>query len=127
VHKVRLANALAEFDEHWSPRIVGELNGQHVKLVKLVGEFVWHHHADEDELFLVLHGTLKMEYREASGEGRTMDIGEGEFVIVPRGVEHRPSAAEEVHVMLFEPAGTLNTGNVRNELTVDEPERLVAR
>lgn len=127
MHKVRLADALGEFDEHWSPRIVGELNGQHVKLVKLVGEFVWHHHADEDEMFLVLHGTLKMGYRGPSGEECTMDIGEGEFVIVPRGVEHRPSAAEEVHVLLFEPAGTLNTGNVRNELTVDEPQRLVAR
>jgi mannose-6-phosphate isomerase-like protein (cupin superfamily) len=126
VQKVRLLDALAEFDEHWSPRIVGQLNGQHVKLVKLAGEFVWHHHADADELFLVLHGNLKMEYREPSGEQRTMDIGEGEFVVVPRGTEHRPSAAKEVHVLLFEPAGTLNTGNVRNELTVDEPERLVA-
>jgi mannose-6-phosphate isomerase-like protein (cupin superfamily) len=126
VHKVRLADALGEFDERWSPRIVGELNGQHVKLVKLAGEFVWHHHADEDELFLVLRGTLKMEHRESSGEERSMDVGVGEFVIVPRGVEHRPSAVEEVHVLLFEPAGTLNTGNVRNERTVDEPERLVA-
>jgi mannose-6-phosphate isomerase-like protein (cupin superfamily) len=126
VQKVCLVDALAQFDAHWSPRIVGELNGQHVKLVKFAGEFVWHHHADEDEMFLVLHGTLTMEYREPSGEQRTMDIGEGEFVIVPRGMEHRPSAAEEVHVMLFEPAGTLNTGNVRNELTVEAPERLAA-
>ena len=126
VQKIRLVDALAEFDEHWSPRIVGELNGQHVKLVKLAGEFVWHHHADEDEMFLVLYGILKMEYRVESGEERTIDVGEGEFVIVPRGVEHRPTATEEVHVLLFEPAGTLNTGNVRNELTVDQPTRLVA-
>jgi mannose-6-phosphate isomerase-like protein (cupin superfamily) len=126
VQKIRLVDALAEFGEHWSPRIIGELNGQHVKLVKLAGEFVWHHHADEDEMFLVLHGTLKMEYRVESGEERTIDVGEGEFVIVPRGVEHRPTATEEVHVLLFEPAGTLNTGNVRNELTVDQPTRLVA-
>jgi mannose-6-phosphate isomerase-like protein (cupin superfamily) len=127
VRKVRLIDALAEFDEHWSPRIVGELNGQHVKLVKLAGEFVWHHHADEDEMFLVLRGTLKMEYRDDAGEERSIDVGAGEFAIVPRGMEHRPSAVEEVHVLLFEPAGTLNTGNVRNELTVDEPARLVAR
>jgi mannose-6-phosphate isomerase-like protein (cupin superfamily) len=124
MNKVRLAEKLAAFSDHWSPRIVGELNGQHVKLVKFQGDFVWHHHANEDELFLVVHGRFRMEYRDESGAERSMDISEGEFVIVPRGVEHRPCAAEEVHVLLFEPASTLNTGNVRNERTVDAPARL---
>ena len=124
MNKVRLAEKLAAFSDHWGPRIVGELNGQHVKLVKFQGDFVWHHHANEDELFLVVHGRFRMEYRDESGAERSMDISEGEFVIVPRGVEHRPCAAEEVHVLLFEPASTLNTGNVRNERTVDAPARL---
>ena len=119
--KVNLAEKLATFSEHWSPRIAGELNGQHVKLVKFQGEFVWHHHDHEDELFLVVHGSFRMDYRNESGAERSMEINEGEFVIMPRGVEHRPCAAEEVHVMLFEPAGTLNTGNVRNERTVEAP------
>lgn len=127
MQKVRIADKLAEFDEHWSPRIVGELNGQHVKLVKLQGPFVWHHHADEDELFLVLHGSLRMDYRDSVGQEQTMDIAAGEMVIVPRGTEHRPSAAEEAHVLLFEPASTLNTGNVRNERTVDRPVNLVGQ
>jgi len=122
--KVNLADKLASFSEHWSPRIVGELNGQHVKLVKFQGEFVWHHHDDEDELFLVVHGSFRMEYRDEGGVERSMQIGEGEFVVVPRGVEHRPCANEEVHVLLFEPAGTLNTGNVRSDRTVDAPARI---
>lgn len=125
MQKIRMTEKLAEFDEHWSPRIVGELNGQHVKLVKLQGEFVWHHHATEDELFFVLHGSLRMDYRDPSGEEQTMEIGTGEAVIVPRGTEHRPTAAEEVHVLLFEPAGTLNTGNVRHALTVERPVSLI--
>ena len=122
--KVRLAEKLAAFSDHWSPKIVGELNGQHVKLVKFQGDFVWHHHANEDELFLVVHGSFRMEYRDQSGEERSMEVSEGEFVIVPRGVQHRPCAREEVHVLLFEPAGTLNTGNVRSERTVDAPATL---
>jgi mannose-6-phosphate isomerase-like protein (cupin superfamily) len=125
MQKIRIAEKLAEFNEHWSPRIVGELNGQHVKLVKLQGPFVWHQHADEDELFFVLHGLLRMDYRDPLGREHTMEISAGEMVIVPRGTEHRPSAAEEAHVLLFEPAGTLNTGNVRNELTVDQPVNLI--
>jgi len=125
MRKIKIAEKLAEFDEHWSPRIVGELNGQHVKLVKLQGPFVWHHHADEDELFLVLHGLLRMDYRDPSGREQSLEIGPGEMVIVPRGTEHRPSAEDEVHVLLFEPAGTLNTGNVRGELTVDQPVNLI--
>ena len=117
--KVTLASKFAAFSEHWSPKIVGELNGQHVKLVKFVGEFVWHHHDDEDELFLVHRGRFRMELRD-----RAIELEAGDFLIVPRGVEHRPVAEEEVEVLLFEPAGTLNTGNVRSERTVAEPTRL---
>ena len=119
VEKVNLAEKLAMFDERWSPRIVGELNGQQVKLVKVAGEFVWHHHDHEDELFLVVKGSLTMELRD-----KVLEIGEGEFVIVPRGVEHRPVAHQETHILLFEPAGTLNTGNVRNERTVETLEAI---
>ncbi len=126
MQKVIIADALGQFADYWNPKVVGELNGQQVKLVKLRGDFVWHHHADEDEMFLVVYGTLQMEYRESDGAERCLEIGAGEFVIVPRGTEHRPRAPQEVHVLLFEPASTLNTGNVRNELTVDEPARLVA-
>lgn len=118
-NKVNLAEKLSLFDEHWSPKVVGELNGQHVKLVKLLGDFVWHHHDDEDELFLVTKGRFRMEYRD-----REEWIGEGEFVVVPRGVEHRPVAEEEAHVMLFEPASTVNTGNADGEMTVAELDRI---
>ena len=124
MQKVSLRDKLSTFQDHWSPRIVGELNGQHVKLVKFQGEFVWHHHDHEDELFLVVQGKLRMEFRDESGEERSLEVGTGEFVIVPRGMEHRPVADEEVHVLLFEPASTLNTGNVQNERTVDRPERI---
>ena len=117
--RVNLRDKLALFSDHWSPRVVGELNGQHVKLVKFQGEFVWHRHDAEDELFLVVHGRFRMEFRD-----RHVWLDEGEFLIVPRGVEHRPVAQEEVHVLLFEPATTLNTGNVRDERTVDQPRRL---
>ena len=112
MQKVNLTEALASFAEHWQPRIVGELNGQHVKVVKLQGEFVWHHHAHEDELFLVLKGSMTMQLRDGD-----VVLREGEFFIVPRGVEHRPVADEEAQILLFEPAGTLNTGNVTNERT----------
>ena len=117
--KVNLAEKLAAFDDHWNPRIVGELNGQQVKLVKFLGPFTWHHHDAEDELFLVVRGRFRMEYREGDEW-----IEQGEFLIVPRGVEHRPVADEEVEVLLFEPASTLNTGNVRNELTREALERM---
>lgn len=112
MEKVNLEHKLSLFSEHWSPKIVGELNGQHVKLVKLKGEFVWHKHDHEDELFFVIKGSFKMEYRD-----RTMVINENEFLIVPKGVEHRPVAEEEVSIMLFEPASTLNTGDTESELT----------
>ncbi|MDP3775379.1 MAG: cupin domain-containing protein [Gemmatimonadales bacterium] len=117
--KVNLAEKLSLFTEHWKPKIVGELNGQEVKLAKFAGPFVWHHHDEEDELFLVVKGRFRMEFRD-----RHVWLEEGEFLIVPRGVEHRPVAEEEVHIMLFEPAGTLNTGNVRDEKTLDELDRL---
>ncbi len=120
MQKVNLAEKLALFAEHWSPRIAGELNGQQVKLVKFQGEFVWHRHRAEDEMFLVLRGGFRMDYRDVSGDERAIDLREGEFLIVPRGVEHRPVASEEVHVMLFEPAGTLNTGDVRGALTAEK-------
>lgn len=119
VEKVNIAKKLSLFSDHWSPKIVGELNGQHVKLVKLLGEFVWHHHDEEDELFLVVDGRFKMELRD-----REVWIEEGEFIVVPRGVEHRPVAEEEVSVLLFEPASTLNTGNVKAEMTVAELDRI---
>ena len=114
MEKVNLAASFARFSETFSPRIVGELNGQHVKLVKADGEFVWHHHDAEDELFLVVKGRLAMHLRD-----RIVELGEGELFIVPRGVEHKPVALGDTHLLLFEPAGTLNTGNLRNERTVD--------
>ncbi|RPJ83692.1 MAG: cupin domain-containing protein [Acidobacteria bacterium] len=117
--RVNLKEKLSLFSEHWSPKIVAELNGQHVKLVKLLGEFVWHSHEREDELFLVLAGRLRLEFRD--GE---VALEEGEMVVVPAGVEHRPVADEEVSVLLFEPASTLNTGNVENERTHRELDRI---
>ncbi len=116
---VRLADKLAQFSEYWSPKIVGELNGQLVKVVKFHGPFVWHHHDQEDELFYVVRGRFRMEFRD-----RNVWVEQGEFIIVPRGVEHRPVADEPVEVMLFEPATTLNTGNVRNERTRDTLDRI---
>ena len=117
--KVNIDEKLSTFSDHWNPRIIGELNGQYVKAVKLKGEFVWHHHDNEDELFLVIKGTLRMEFRD-----RIEEVNEGEFIIVPRGVEHKPVANEEVHILLFEPASTLNTGNVENEKTRKTLERI---
>lgn len=110
--KVNIQQKLSLFTDHWSPKIVGELNGQQVKLVKLKGEFVWHKHVHEDELFYVLKGILTMEYRD-----KTITLNENEFLIVPKGVEHRPIAVEEVAVMLFEPATILNTGDTTSDLT----------
>ena len=124
MRKINLRDAFASFAGHWDPKIAGELNGQHVKLVKFQGEFVWHLHEAEDELFLVVRGSFRMDYREPDGAERSIRLGEGEFLIVPRGTEHRPAADQEVEVLLFEPAGTLNTGNVRSGLTVERPARL---
>jgi mannose-6-phosphate isomerase-like protein (cupin superfamily) len=117
--KVNIEAKLARIAEHWSPKIVGELNGQYVKLVKFQGEFVWHHHDDEDELFLVIKGRFRMDFND-----RQVWLEEGEFLVVPRGIEHRPVALEETHVLLFEPASTLNTGDVVNERTIRVPERI---
>ncbi len=121
MRKVSLKEKFAGIGEHWSPRIAGELNGQEVKLVKLLGDFVWHHHDEQDELFLVVLGSFRMDYRDETGAERQMEIAEGEFVIVPRGVEHRPCAEKECSLLLFEPAGTRNTGNVTSDLTVEAP------
>ena len=117
--KVNIKEKLSLFNEQWKPKIVGELNGQYVKLVKFQGPFVFHHHDNEDEMFLVVKGRFRMDY-----EDKSEWIEEGEFVIVPRGVEHKPVAEEEAHVMLFEPASTLNTGNVESEMTVPVLERI---
>ena len=117
--KVNIHEKLALIHDHWNPRIVGELNGQHVKLVKFKGEFVWHSHAEEDELFLVITGAFRMDFRD-----RSVMVSEGEFLVVARGVEHRPVAAEEVAVLLFEPAQTKHTGDTESELTVYEFQRL---
>lgn len=114
---VRLAEKFGLFNEHWSPKVVGELNGQHVKLAKLLGEFVWHHHAEEDELFLVVKGELELHLRD-----RVVTLREGELFIVPRGVDHKPVAREEVHLLMMEPASTVNTGNVGGARTVEAPE-----
>lgn len=110
--KVNISEKLAQFSDHYNPRIIGELNGQYLKAVKLKGEFLWHHHDHEDELFLVIKGKLIMEFRD-----KKVEVMPGEFIIVPKGVEHKPVAKEEVHILLFEPASTLNTGNVENERT----------
>src|SRR5262245_37133927 len=119
LERVDIAESFARFREQWSPKIVGELNGQMVKLVRFQGEFVWHHHDAEDEMFLVVDGRFRMEFRE-----RHVWLEKGEFLIVPRGVEHRPVAEKEAIVLLFEPSTTLNTGNVRNERTLDRLQRL---
>lgn len=117
--KINLSKKLSCFKEYWSPKIIGEVNDCHVKVVKFKGEFVWHHHEAEDELFLVLKGNLRMNLRD-----RTLTLEEGELVIIPKGAEHQPVAEEEVHILLFEPKSTVNTGNVRNERTVTKLGRI---
>jgi mannose-6-phosphate isomerase-like protein (cupin superfamily) len=119
VDKVNLAEKLALFDERWSPKIIAELNDTHVKIVKVDGEFVWHHHDDEDELFLVVSGRLRMQLRDGD-----VVLEPGELIVVPRGVEHCPLAEGETHVVLIEPKTTVNTGTIRNDRTVEQPERL---
>ena len=123
MNKINLAEKLSLIDDHWNPRIVGELNGQHLKLVKFQGPFTWHHHEIEDEMFLVVRGRFRMDYRE-KGNDHTEWIEEGEFVIVPRGTEHCPVAEEECEVLLFEPASTLNTGNVEDKFTRKQLEKI---
>jgi mannose-6-phosphate isomerase-like protein (cupin superfamily) len=123
VEKVNLAQKFSTFTEHYSPKIVGEVNDLYVKVAKLQGDFMWHHHDNEDELFFVVKGELRMKLRE-DGTEREIVIRPGEFIIIPRGVEHLPSADEETHIMLLEPKSTLNTGNLRNERTVAELQRI---
>lgn len=117
MQRINLAEKLSLFDVLWCPKLIAELNGQHVKLAKIKGEFVWHHHDDEDELFLVLKGSLRICFRD-----REVTLDEGELLIVPRGVEHKPVADDEAHILLFEPAGTINTGNAASERTVRKLE-----
>jgi len=119
MNAVNLSEKFQQVQEYWSPKIVGEVNDTYVKVVRFQGEFVWHHHEREDELFLVVKGTLRMKFRD-----RDVLVREGEFIIVPCGVEHLPVAEEEVHVVLLEPKSTLNTGNVRNERTLETLERI---
>ena len=130
MQKINLREKLALISDHWNPRIVGELNGQYLKLVKFKGPFTWHHHETEDEMFLVVKGSFRMEFRESSNnsaepsEQKEVWLEAGEFIVVPHGIEHRPVADEEAEVLLFEPASTLNTGNVRDEFTVPNLESL---
>jgi mannose-6-phosphate isomerase-like protein (cupin superfamily) len=119
MEKINVPEKLDLFDDYWNPRIVAELNGQYVKLAKFMGDFVWHTHDNEDEMFYVVSGELTIEFRD-----KTVHLKEKEFMVVPRGVEHRPSAQKEVHVLLFEPKQTLNTGNINNELTRDNLEKI---
>jgi mannose-6-phosphate isomerase-like protein (cupin superfamily) len=119
LEKVNISKKFELFSDHWNPRIVGELNGQHVKLVKFKGPFTWHKHDNEDEMFLVISGSFNMELRD-----KIIDLQQGDFIIIPRGTEHKPVADEEVHVMLFEPASTLNTGEEENEFTKRNLEKI---
>ena len=119
MEKINLENKFKLFSEYWSPKIAGELNGQQIKLAKLKGEFVWHSHENEDEMFLVIKGKMTIEFKD-----KKIELNEGEFVIVPKGIEHRPVAEEEVHIMLFEPASTVNTGNNESSRTVRNLDRI---
>ncbi|MFN8281285.1 MAG: cupin domain-containing protein [Saprospiraceae bacterium] len=120
INKIILSEKFSQFTEHWSPKIIGELNGQQVRIAKLQGEFIWHSHALEDELFLVISGELTIELKEQDN----IVLREGEMVIIPKGIEHRPVAAAEVWLMLFEPASTINTGEVKSERTISKPDYL---
>ena len=119
IEKINLSEKFAQIGDFWNPRIAGELNQQQVKLAKFKGEFIWHHHEHEDELFLVIDGSFQMELRD-----KTITVSAGEFLIIPRGVEHRPVAREEVQVLMFEPATTVNTGGLENELTRHRLEKI---
>ena len=119
IEKVNINEKFSMFQDHWSPKIVGEINDTHVKLAKLKGEFIWHHHDNEDEMFLVIKGKLLMRLRD-----RDLQLNEGEFVIIPKGVDHLPVAEEEVHLLLLEPKTTLNTGNIESERTLRQLENI---
>lgn len=124
MQKVNLAAKLAQIPDLWSPHIVGDVQNMHVKVARIKGEFVWHHHEAEDELFLVIKGRLLIQLRDPDTGERDVWLDEGEMLVIPHGIEHRPVAPDEVHILLFEPQGTLNTGNVRNDHTLDELKRL---
>jgi mannose-6-phosphate isomerase-like protein (cupin superfamily) len=124
MEKINLAQKFSQIKEYWKPYIAGELNGQLVKLDKLKGEFIWHQHENEDEMFLVVKGRFRMEFRDKEFRDHHVWLEEGEFIVVPRATEHRPVAEEEAWIVLFEPATTLNTGNVQNEMTLHELERV---
>ena len=124
MQKINLQQKLSRINDHWNPRIAGELNGQYIKLVKFKGPFTWHHHDKEDELFMVVQGRFRMDYRDESNSDQSIWIETGEMIIVPRGVEHCPVADEECKVLLFEPASTLNTGNKENEFTRKKLEQI---
>ena len=117
--KVNIAQKLKHIHKYWEPHIVAEVNDHQVKLVKVRGEFVWHHHKKEDEMFLVVKGGFRMEFQD-----KAVWVGEGDFIVVPRGVEHRPVAEEEAHILLFEPSSTVNTGNIRSERTILNPKKI---
>lgn len=119
IEKIKITEKFQEFSDYWSPKVVGELNGQQVKIAKFKGEFVMHHHDNEDEFFYVIAGELYIELKD-----KTLHLDAGEFVIIPKGTDHKPYAPEEVHVMLFEPSSTLNTGNVENDLTVSDLDKI---
>jgi len=119
IDKINISQKLSLFTDYWNPRIAGELNGQQIKLAKLLGEFVWHKHDHEDEMFMVISGSLKIEFRD-----KTVEINPNEFIIVPKGVEHRPVAEKEVSIMLFEPQSTLNTGNIQHEFTKNKLDKI---
>ncbi len=119
MEKVNIAQKFSLFHDYCNPRVAGELNGQQIRLVKFIGTFAWHHHKNEDELFLVIKGKLKIEFRD-----HLVELRAGEFLIVPRGIEHRTVSEKEVHLLLFEPASTINTGNIQNKVTVIEPSKI---
>lgn len=119
IEKINLADKLDLFQDHWNPRVIGELNGQFVKLAKFTGNFVWHKHDNEDELFYVIEGSFEMELRD-----RSVELHEGELIIIPRGIEHRPKTTKEVKIMLFEPVSTLNTGNAKSDFTIKKLDRI---
>ncbi|GET22652.1 cupin domain-containing protein [Prolixibacter denitrificans] len=119
IEKINLKEKFSKFSDHWSPKVIGQLNHQQVKVVKFQGDFVWHSHENEDELFMVIDGSFTMELRD-----KTIEVHEGELIIIPRGVEHRPIAKEEVSILLFEPGTIVNTGEVRNQLTVEKPDHI---
>ena len=119
MNKVNIAEKLNRINDFWNPRIAGELNGQHIRLVKIKGEFVFHKHDNEDEMFLVIKGALKIDFKDD-----LIEVSEGEFIIVPKGILHKPIAEQEVHLMMFEPASSINTGNIKNEFTLESLEKI---